>query len=275
MGWQKSAESKRKRGVPEGLWVRCPGCQATIFRKEAKRRLDTCPECNYHWPISAPERITQTLDEGTFEEWDANLVTADPLNFFDRKSYKDRIATERQTTGLKEAIITGSGRIRARKVAFGVLDSRFIMCSMGSVVGEKLVRLVERAGEQKLPLIVFSASGGARMHEGIISLMQMPKTSAAVAHFRQSGGLFISVLTNPTMGGVTASFASLGDVVFAEPNALIGFAGPRTITATIHAELPSGFQSSEFQLEHGFIDRIVKRQDMKSELARAIDYCSN
>lgn len=273
MNFQSSAETRRRRGVPEGLWVRCPGCQAMIFRKEAKRRLGTCPECNYHWPLSAPERIEQTLDEGTFEEWDANLATADPLNFFDRKSYKDRIKSERKATGLREAVVTGFGRIRARKVAIGVLDSRFIMGSMGSVVGEKITRLVERAQTQNLPLIIFSASGGARMHEGIISLMQMPKTSAAVARFRQNGGLFISVLTNPTMGGVTASYASLGDLVFAEPNALIGFAGPRTIVATIHSELPPGFQSSEFQLEHGFIDRIVSRQDMKSELARAIDYC--
>ncbi len=273
MSEQNPAETKRRRGVPEGLWVRCPGCQATIFRKEAKRQLETCPECNYHWPISAPERIAQTLDEGTFEEWNAGLVTADPLNFFDRRAYKDRIQAERQSTGLHEAVITGCGHIRARKVAIGVLDSRFIMGSMGSVVGEKIVRLVERAQDERLPLIIFSASGGARMHEGAFSLMQMPKTSAAVARYRSSGGFFISVLTNPTMGGVTASYASLGDVVFAEPNALIGFAGPRTIAATIHAELPKGFQSSEFQLAHGFVDRIVKRQDMKSELARAIDYC--
>lgn len=273
MSGQNTVETRRRRGVPEGLWARCPGCQATIFRKEAKRLLETCPECNYHWTLSAPERIAQTLDDGTFEEWDANLATADPLEFFDRKSYKDRIKDEMKATGLREAIVTGCGRIRARKVAIGVLDSRFIMASMGSVVGEKIVRLVERAGEQNLPLIIFSASGGARMHEGIISLMQMPKTSAAIAKFRSSGGLFISVLTNPTMGGVTASYASLGDVVFAEPGALIGFAGPRTITATIHSELPPGFQSSEFQLQHGFVDRIVKRQDMKSELARAIDYC--
>ena len=273
MSGQNTVETRRRRGVPEGLWARCPGCQATIFRKEARRLLETCPECNYHWTLSAPERIAQTLDDGTFEEWDANLTTADPLDFFDRKSYKERIQNEMNSTGLREAVVTGCGRIRARPVAIGVLDSRFIMGSMGSVVGEKIVRLVERAGEQKLPLIIFSASGGARMHEGIISLMQMPKTSAAIAKFRSAGGLFISVLTNPTMGGVTASYASLGDVVFAEPGALIGFAGPRTITATIHAELPPGFQSSEFQLSHGFVDRIVKRQDMKTELARAVDYC--
>lgn len=273
MGWNVD-ESKRKRGVPEGLWMRCPGCQATVFRKEAQRRLSTCPECNYHWALTAQERIAQTLDEGTFEEWDADLIALDPLNFCDRKSYKDRLRDDRLATGLKDAAVTGCGRVRARKVAFAVTDSRFIMGSMGSVVGEKLVRAIERAQDQNLPLIIVSGSGGgARMHEGIISLMQMAKTSAALARFHEHGGLFISVLTNPTMGGVAASFASLGDVVFAEPRALIGFAGPRTIKATIKIELPKGFQTSEFLLEHGFIDRIVKRQDMKSELARAIDYC--
>lgn len=274
MSWQESSEPKRKRGVPEGLWVRCPGCQATIFRKEANRRLGTCPECNYHWTISAQERIEQILDKGTFEEWDADLIAGDPLEFCDRKSYKERLASDRAATGLKDAAVTGCGRIRARKVAFGVTDSRFIMGSMGSVVGEKLTRAIERAQEQDLPLIIVSGSGGgARMHEGILSLMQMAKTSAALARFHEAGGLFISVLTNPTMGGVAASFASLGDVVFAEPKALIGFAGPRTIKETIKMELPAGFQTSEFLLEHGFIDRVVKRQDLKSEIARAIDYC--
>ena len=274
MSWQESSEPKRKRGVPEGLWVRCPGCQATIFRKEANRRLGTCPECNYHWTISAQERIEQILDKGTFEEWDADLIAGDPLEFCDRKTYKERLASDRAATGLKDAAVTGCGRIRARKVAFGVTDSRFIMGSMGSVVGEKLTRAIERAQEQDLPLIIVSGSGGgARMHEGILSLMQMAKTSAALARFHEAGGLFISVLTNPTMGGVAASFASLGDVVFAEPKALIGFAGPRTIKETIKMELPPGFQTSEFLLEHGFIDRVVKRQDLKSEIARAIDYC--
>ena len=264
----------QKRGVPEGLWVRCPGCQATIFRKEAERRMGVCPDCDYHWYVSAQERIRQVLDEGTFEEWDADLLPADPLNFFDRRSYKDRIAEDQKLTGLNDAAVTGLGRVRARRVAFGVTDSRFIMGSMGSVVGEKLTRAVERATEQDLPLIIISGSGGgARMHEGILSLMQMAKVSAALARFHEAGGLFISVLTNPTMGGVAASFASLGDLVFAEPKALIGFAGPRTIKATLRIELPKGFQTSEFLLKHGFIDRIVRRPDIKTELARAIDYC--
>lgn len=265
---------REKRGVPQGLFQRCPGCQNTIFRKEVERRMGVCPECDYHWYVSAQERIRQLLDEGTFEECDAELSAADPLGFVDRKPYVDRIREEQQRTGLADAVITGTGMIRARRVAFGVTDSAFIMGSMGSVVGEKLARLVERATEQSLPLIIVSGSGGgARMHEGILSLMQMAKVSAALARHDQAGGLYISVLTNPTMGGVAASFASLGDFVFAEPKAMIGFAGARTIKATIRIELPKGFQTSEFLLEHGFIDRIVPRLELKSEIARTIDYC--
>ncbi|MGL4593365.1 MAG: acetyl-CoA carboxylase, carboxyltransferase subunit beta [Thermoguttaceae bacterium] len=266
--------SRRKRGVPEGLWVRCPGCQATIFRKEAERRFNVCPECDYHWYISSQQRIAHVFDEGTFEEIDADILTADPLLFMDRKSYPERIQDDQRLTGLKEAAITGVGRVRARRVAFGVTDSRFIMGSMGSVVGEKLSRIIEKAQQDNLPLVIVSGSGGgARMHEGILSLMQMAKVSASLARFHDSGGLFISILTNPTMGGVAASFASLGDLIFAEPRALIGFAGPRTIQATMRIELPKGFQTSEFLLEHGYIDRIVTRADLKSEIARAIDYC--
>ena len=263
-----------KRGVPEGLWRRCPGCQATIFRKEAERRLGVCPECDYHWYVSAPERIRQVLDEGTFEEWDADVEPADPLDFVAKEPYREKLVKEQQRTGLRDAVMVGTGMIRARRVAFAVTDSSFFMGSMGSVVGEKLTRTIERATQQQLPLIIISGSGGgARMHEGALSLMQMAKVSAALARFDRAGGLYISVLTNPTMGGVAASFASLGDVVFAEPKALIGFAGPRTIKATIRIELPKGFQTSEFLLEHGFIDRIVRRQDLKSEIARTIDYC--
>jgi acetyl-CoA carboxylase carboxyl transferase subunit beta len=270
-----SAMTKRqKRGVPEGLWQRCLGCQNSIYRPEAERRLGVCPQCDYHFYVSARDRIRQVLDDGTFEEWDGNLSPADPLEFKDRKSYVEKLADEQERTGLKDAALTGSGMIRARRVAFGVTDSAFFMGSMGSVVGERLTRLVERATDQQLPLIIVSGSGGgARMHEGIISLMQMAKVSAALARYDQAGGLFISVLTNPTMGGVAASFASLGDVVFAEPKALIGFAGPRTIKATIKIELPEGFQTSEFLLEHGYIDRIVPREKLKSEIARTIDYC--
>jgi len=269
-GW-KNLMKHPKRGVPEGLWKRCPGCQATIFRKEAEKRLGVCPECDYHWYVSARERIDQLLDEGTFEEWDEDLEPADPLEFV---AYRQKLVEEQTRTGLRDAAVVGTGMIRGRRVAFGVTDSAFIMGSMGSVVGEKLTRAIERATQQQLPLIIISGSGGgARMHEGVLSLMQMAKVSAALARFDSAGGLFISVLTNPTMGGVAASFASLGDVVFAEPKALIGFAGPRTIKATIRIELPKGFQTSEFLLEHGFVDRIVRRCDLKSELARTIDYC--
>jgi acetyl-CoA carboxylase carboxyl transferase subunit beta len=263
-----------KRGVPEGLWLRCPGCQAAIFRREAEKRLNVCPECEYHFYVSARDRIQQVLDTGTFDEWDCDLIPTDPLDFSDTKPYRQRLLEEQQRTGLSDAAITGTGMIRARRVAFGVTDSAFIMGSMGSVVGERLTRLTERATEQGLPLIIISGSGGgARMHEGIHSLMQMAKVSAALARHDAAGGLFISVLTNPTMGGVAASFASLGDVVFAEPRALIGFAGPRTIKATIRIELPEGFQTSEFLLQHGFIDRIVPRSRLQSEIARVIDYC--
>jgi len=265
---------REKRGVPGGLWLRCEGCGAMIFRKEVERLMNVCPECGHHMYLSAHGRIAAVLDEGTFEEWDGNLAPTDPLAFEDKKKYKDRLVAEQKRTGLKDAALTGTGMIRARRVAFGVTDSAFIMGSMGSVVGERLTRLIERATEQQLPLIIISGSGGgARMHEGIFSLLQMAKVSAALARYGEAKGLFISVLTNPTMGGVAASFASLGDVIFAEPKALIGFAGPRTIKATIRIELPEGFQTSEFLLEHGYIDRIVERADLKSEIARVIDYC--
>ena len=265
---------REKRGVPSGLWLRCDDCGETVFRKEVERLMSVCPVCGRHMYLSASDRIRFLIDEGTFDEWDANLAPADPLLFADKKPYADRVVAEQKRTGLRDAAITGTGMIRARRVAVGITDSAFIMGSMGSVVGERLTRLVERATEQDLPLIIVSASGGgARMHEGILSLMQMAKVSAALARYDEAGGLFISVLTNPTMGGVAASFASLGDLVFAEPKALIGFAGPRTIKATLRTELPEGFQTSEFLLEHGYIDRIVCRADLKSEIARSIDYC--
>ena len=271
---RKMATGRKKRNIPEGTWIQCPGCKSPIFNKEAEKRQRVCPACDYHMYVSAQLRIKQVLDEGTFEEWDGNLIANDPLGFTDSRAYSDRLAAERKKTGLSDAAITGTGMIRARRVAIGITDSQFIMGSMGSVVGERLTRLVEKATEQDLPLIIISGSGGgARMHEGILSLMQMAKVSAALARYDRKGGLFISVLTNPTMGGVAASFASVGDVVFAEPKALIGFAGPRTIKATIRIELPEGFQTSEFLLKHGFIDRIVSRDKLNSEIARTIDYC--
>lgn len=269
-----SRRDDRRRSVPEGLWMKCLGCRAMVYRKEAEKCLNVCPQCGYHFYVSASDRMAQVLDGGTFEEWDSHLAPADPLNFADSIKYADRLRSEQIRTGLRDASLTGTGMIRARRVAIGVTDSAFIMGSMGSVVGERLTRLAERATDQGLPLIIISGSGGgARMHEGILSLMQMAKISAALSRYHSSGGLFISVLTNPTMGGVAASFASLGDLVFAEPKALIGFAGPRTIKATIKLELPPGFQTSEFLLEHGFVDRIVHRERLKNEIARAIDYC--
>lgn len=265
---------RKKRGIPEGLWLRCDGCKAAVFRKEAEKRLGVCPECGFHFYVSAQKRIEQILDDGTFEEWDGNLIAGDPLEFKDKKSYPERLTADRKRTGLRDAVVTGTGMVRARRVAIGITDSGFIMGSMGSVVGERLTRLIEKATEEKLPLIIISASGGgARMHEGILSLMQMAKVSAALSKFDQAGGLYISVLTNPTMGGVAASFASLGDITFAEPKALVGFAGPRTIKATIRIELPEGFQTSEFLLDHGYVDRIVTRGRLKAEIARTIDYC--
>ncbi|MEM9586826.1 MAG: acetyl-CoA carboxylase, carboxyltransferase subunit beta [Planctomycetota bacterium] len=264
----------KKRGVPEGLWLKCGGCGSSVYKKEVQQHLNVCPKCDHHFYVSATERIEQVLDAGTFESMNDQLRPTDPLDFSDRKRYSERLVAEQKRTGLSEAVVTGTGMVRARRVAFAVTDSAFIMGSMGSVVGERLTRLVERAPEQDLPLIIISGSGGgARMHEGILSLMQMAKVSAALAKYDEAGGLFISVLTNPTMGGVAASFASLGDLVFAEPKALIGFAGPRTIKATIGIELPEGVQTSEFLLEHGYIDRIVPRSSLKSEIARAIDYC--
>ena len=269
-----SVTTQKKRGVPEGLWIKCPSCGESIYQKEAQRILNICPHCRFHLYVSAADRISQVLDAGTFEAWDENVLPTDPLQFSDKKRYAERLAAEQKRTQMDDAAITGCGMIRARRVAIGITDSAFIMGSMGSVVGERLTRMIERATTQNLPLIIISASGGgARMHEGILSLMQMAKVTAALGRYHDSGGLYISVLTNPTMGGVAASFASLGDLIFAEPKALIGFAGPRTIKATIRVELPAGFQTSEFLLEHGYIDRIVDRSCLKTEIAQAIDYC--
>lgn len=265
-----------KRGVPEGLWLRCPSCKGTIFRKEAESRLNVCPECDYHFHLPARERIRHLLDEDSFEEWFAELRSLDPLNFNDRLPYGERLKLEQAKTGLPEAAVVGRGYIRGRPVVLGITDFLFMAGSMGSVVGEKLTRAVEEATRLQLPLIIVSGSGGgARMQEAILSLMQMAKVSAALARFDSAGGLYVSVLTNPTMGGAAASFATLGDIVIAEPRAMIGFAGKRTIWATVRLELPEEFQTSEFLLRHGFIDRIVHRKDLRTELAQIIDYCES
>lgn len=263
-----------KRGVPEGLWIRCDGCGATVFRKQVDDAWGICPECDFHFHLPAAGRIRQLLDPDSFEAWDENLSPCDPLGFVDRKSYADRLADEQKRTNMTDACVSGRGYMRGRPLVFCLTDKSFIMGSMGSVVGEKLTRAVERATDLNLPLIILSGSGGgARMHEGILSLMQMGKVSAALARYQRAGGLFISILTNPTMGGVAASFASLGDLVIAEPGAQVGFAGPRVVQATCKMELPEGFQTSEFLLDHGFVDRIVHRHELRSEVARIIDYC--
>jgi acetyl-CoA carboxylase carboxyl transferase subunit beta len=266
----------KKRGVPEGLWIRCPKCKATIFRKEAEGRYNVCPECDYHFYLPARERIGQLLDQDSFEEWFGELRPLDALGFHDRIPYAERLEQEQKKTGMLDAAVVGKGYIRGRPVVFGVTDFAFMAGSMGSVVGEKLTRTVEAATELQLPLIFVSGSGGgARMQEGILSLMQMAKVSAALGRYDKAGGLYISVLTNPTMGGVAASFALQGDITLAEPGALIGFAGKRTIWNTVRLELPEGFQTSEFLLAHGLIDRIVPRQDLRTEVARIIDYCEH
>lgn len=263
----------KKREMPSGLWIKCEGCGEIIYNKQLEENSRVCPKCNYHFTLGARERIKFLLDEGSFTEYDADMVSQDPLMFVGIKGYKDKIREDQAVTGLKEAAVTGEGKIKDKKVALGVTDSRFIMGSMGSVVGEKIARLFERATKTGLPVIIVSGSGGgARMYEGMLSLMQMAKTSAAVARHKQAGALFISVLTNPTMAGVMASFASLGDVIAAEPRALIGFTGPRVIEQTIHQKLPKGFQRSEFLLEHGLIDIVVHRKNLKDTLSQLLEY---
>lgn len=264
--------ARPKKGVPEGLWMRCPACSAMLFRKSVENNLWVCPECEHHFRISATQRVAQLTDPDSFEPLDLDMAPVDPLGFVDLKPYVERIATAQRTTGQSDGIQTGVGFVKGRKVVLACLDFTFMGGSMGSVIGEKIARAIEVAGDRDLPLIVVSCSGGARMQESGYSLMQMAKTSAALARFDEQGGLFISVLSDPTTGGVTASFAMLGDLILAEPKALIGFAGPRVIAQTIRQELPEGFQRSEFLAECGFIDRIVHRSDLRSEIGRIIDY---
>ncbi len=264
---------EEKTGVPAGLWTRCEICEHMIYEKELADSLHVCPECGHHRRVAARTRITQLVDPDTFEEFAADLRATDPLKFKDRIPYTDRIAREQEKTGEQDAIIVGKAFVRGRAVVLGVMNPAFIMASMGAVVGEKVTRAIEKAIDEDVPLILVTASGGARMQEGMISLVQMAKTSAALAKLDDAGGLYIVVATDPTTAGVAASFASLGDVIISEPKAMIGFAGPRVIANTINAELPEGFQTAEFMLEHGFVDRIVPRSDLRRELARIIDYC--
>ena len=265
---------RKKREVPDGLWMRCPACEAMLYRKAVSENLDVCPECEHHFRVKGRDRVNQLTDPGSFEELFDNLNTVDPLDFkWAGKVYSERIAEEQEKTGVSDSILTGVAYIKGRRVALGVMVGEFIMGSMGTVLGEKLSRLIELATEQSLPLVVVCISGGARMHEGALSLMQMAKTSAALARYDDAGGLYIAILTDPTTGGTTASFAMLGDITIAEPGAEIGFAGGRVIANTIKADLPEGFQRSEFLMEKGFIDMIVPRSELRSEIARLIDYC--
>ncbi|HVR73929.1 MAG TPA: acetyl-CoA carboxylase, carboxyltransferase subunit beta, partial [Planctomycetota bacterium] len=260
--------SKKRRDMPTNLWMQCLGCSKLIYKPTVEEKLHVCPECNYHFEISCWRRVEMLLDADSFEEHFSDLSPLDPLNFRALKAYKDRLVEAQRKTGLRDACVMGTGAIEKVPVAFGVSDSRFLRGSMGSVVGEKICRGVELACERSVPFVFISGSGGgARMDEGILSLMQMAKTSAALAELDRHGGLFISVLTNPTMGGAMASFAALGDVILAEPKALIGFAGPNVIRETIRSEIPEGFQTSEFLLAHGFIDRIVNREDLRKSIA--------
>ncbi len=259
--------------VPEGLWLNCPGCNQIIYRKQMEERLHTCPLCRHHFRISARQRVNMLGDPGTFEEMDADLIATDILAFHARKSYHEQLQEARKTSQINDGVLTGRTFIKGRAVLLVAMDFQFLAGSMGAVVGEKITRGMERATRENLPLVIVSCSGGARMQEGAISLMQMAKTAAALGRFHRAGGLFISVLADPTTGGTTASFAMLGDFIFAEPKAMVGFAGPRTIANTIKMELPEGFQRAEFLLKKGFVDRIVPRDELRSTLARCIDYC--
>jgi len=263
----------RRRPIPDGLWMRCDACAQMVYKREVEQGLWVCPKCQYHFSLSAPQRISILLDEGSFEESDADIAPTDPLQFTDRIPYAERLEQYQQKTGLKDAIVIGRGAIEGHACFLGIMDSRFIMASMGSVVGEKIALAFEHAHELRLPCILLCASGGARMQEGCLSLMQMIKTSASARRYRDRGGLYITVLTNPTFAGVMASFASLGDLIVAEPQALIGFTGARVIQQTLNVDLPEGFQTAEFMLEHGLLDRIIPRKDLRRELGLILEYC--
>jgi acetyl-CoA carboxylase carboxyl transferase subunit beta len=260
----------RRREGPSDAWAKCPSCDSQIFTKQLERSLRVCPTCGYHFRMSVGERIDLLLDAGSFAERDAGLESGDPLGFFDSKPYPDRLEASQVKTGLREAAVWGTGTIDGHRVAIGLFDFRFMGGSMGSVVGEKVARCLEGALEERIPAIVVSASGGARMQEGTLSLLQLAKTTAPLTRLDAAGVPFISVLTDPTTGGVLASFASLGDVVVAEPRALIGFAGARVASGTVGEELPEGFQSAEFLLAHGFVDMVVARSELRATLARIL-----
>jgi acetyl-CoA carboxylase carboxyl transferase subunit beta len=275
MAWFKKPKDtgrEKKVRIPEGLWVKCENCKEIVYRKEVEKNLQVCPKCNYHFRISALERLALLVDPDTFEEMDTDIIAADPLRFTDNnKTYPEKIKEYQIRSKLKEAIITGEGMIKGHPVIVAVMDFSFFGGSMGSVVGEKIARAAERAVAKRLPFIAITASGGARMQEGIFSLMQMAKTSQAIARLKEEGILYITVLCDPTFGGVTASFAMLGDIIIAEPKSLIGFAGPRVIEQTTKQQLPEDFQRAEFLLSHGFVDLVVERKDLKKTIALLIE----
>jgi len=279
MTWFKKREEEEKEGkekreelkLSEQLWTKCNSCNEIIYRKVVERNLQVCPKCNYHFQIPARKRIECVVDPGTLTEYDTDLVSADPLEFKDTKRYPYRVKESQEATGQKDAILCGEAKIKGQPVMLGIFEFNFMGGSLGSVVGEKVTRLIERAIEKRVGVVIFCASGGARMQEGILSLMQMAKTSGALAKLHEAGIPYISVLTDPTTGGVSASIGMLGDIVIAEPKAMIGFAGPRVIKDTIRAELPEGFQRAEFLLEHGMVDLIVERKDLRHTLASLLE----
>ena len=273
--FQKPALKIRARGksnVPEGLWTKCPACGEVVTKAELEQNLQVCPKCDHHLTLGAAERIKSVVDEGSFKERDADLLSVDSLKFRGVATYQERLETYRKKTGLKDAVITGDAKIDGHPVGLAVMDFNFIAATMGSVVGEKITRIIERASKNKWPVIIISASGGARMYEGMLSLMQMAKTSGALARHAEAKLPYISILTNPTTAGVMASYASLGDLIIAEPKCMIGFAGPRVIRETTHQELPKGFQTAEFLQDHGLVDMIVSRHRMREVLAQLLGF---
>ena len=274
MWFKKTKESKiqKKVKIPEGLWVKCENCKEIVYKKEIDKNLKVCPKCNYHFRISAKERIKLLTDDGTFIEFNADITSGDPLSFKDTMPYPERIRENQKRSGLNEAVISGEALINGHPVVFAIMDFSFMGGSMGSVVGEKIARAAETALEKEVPLICVASSGGARMQEGIFSLMQMAKVSAAIGRLKDNGVPYISVVADPTFGGVAASFAILGDVIIAEPRSLVGFAGPRVIEQTMKQQLPDNFQRAEFLLEHGLIDMVVNREDMKATLTKLVEF---
>ena len=264
--------SKIKSNVPEGLWTKCPSCGEVITQTELQQNLQVCPRCQHHMTLGARDRIESLADEGSFQEHDAEMLSVDSLKFRGVATYQDRLETYRKKTGLKDAVITGDAMIGGCPVGIAVMDFNFIAATMGSVVGEKITRTIERATKNRWPVIIVSASGGARMYEGMLSLMQMAKTSGALARHAEAKLPYISVLTNPTTAGVMASYASLGDIIMAEPKCMIGFAGPRVIRETTHQELPKGFQTAEFLQDHGLVDMIVARQRLRDTLSQLLNF---